>query len=71
MKKGMIRLRPTKGVDINKPFSGSIRGGGRGYADACALEPHSNEVFPCVKTIVGFSVICKIYESNGGRQGKD
>lgn len=52
-----LRLRIANNVDITKVFSASIRGGTRGYEDACAVESHSNEICPTIKTIEGFTVI--------------
>lgn len=56
-----LRIRLANDVDIGKPFSASIRGGIRGYADACAVESHSNDVFPTIKTVEGFTVIVLPY----------
>lgn len=52
-----LRLRIANNVDITKVFSASIRGGTMGYEDACAVESHSNEICPTIKTIEGFTVI--------------
>ena len=38
-------------------------GGGRGFSDAMALESHSNDIYPTVKT-VNFCVIVEVYEEN-------
>lgn len=35
----------------------AVRGGLRGYSDACAIETHSNTEFPTVKTMGGFMVV--------------
>lgn len=52
-----LRLRIANNVDIGRWFSASIRGGTRGYSDACAIETHSNTEFPTVKTMGGFMVV--------------
>lgn len=52
-----LRIRIANNVDVSKTFSASIRGGTRGYDDACAIESHSNDVSPTIKTIDGFTVI--------------
>ena len=44
--------------------SQQVFGGVRGYDDAMAIEAHSNDVFPCVKTLVGFSVIVEVDDSS-------
>lgn len=48
-----MRIRMTEGVDETRLFSASIRGGARGFADAVAIESHSNEVVPTIKAISG------------------
>ena len=57
-----LRLRIANDVDICRVFSASIRGGQRGYDDACAVETHSNDVSPTIKTVEGFTVIVEPYE---------
>ena len=47
---------------MGRTFSASVRGGKRGYADACAVETFSNDIAPCIKTIEGFTVIVEVYE---------
>ena len=59
-----LRLRIANNVDITKVFSASIRGGARGYKDACAVESHSNEICPTIKTIEGFTVIVEPQRNN-------
>lgn len=54
-----IRLRHSNNVDLTQTFSASIRGGGRGFDDAMALESHSNDIYPTVKT-VNFCVIVEV-----------
>lgn len=52
-----LRIRIANNVDVCRVFSASIRGGQRGYEDACAVESHSNDVSPTIKTVEGFTVI--------------
>ena len=55
-----LRLRIANDVNIGRTFSASIRGGSRGYEDACALETHSNDIAPTIKTVEGFTVIVEV-----------
>ena len=57
-----LKLRIANNVDVCRVFSASIRGGQRGYDDACAVETHSNDVSPTIKTVEGFTVIVEPYE---------
>lgn len=59
-----LRFRNANDVDMGKTFSASIRGGKRGYPDACAIETHSNDVSPTIKTLTGFTVIVEVNENN-------
>lgn len=59
-----LRLRISNNVDVSQIFSASIRGGVRGYEDACAVESHSNDVFPTIKCLGNFTVIVEPYEKN-------
>ena len=44
-------------------FSPQAYGGGlRGYEDACAVESHSNDISPTIKTVEGFTVIVEPYD---------
>ncbi len=61
-----LRIRIANNVDIGRVFSASIRGGQRGYEDACAVESHSNNVSPTIKTVEGFTVIVEPYEEDNG-----
>lgn len=63
----ILKLRIANRVDITRLFSASIRGGARGYKDALALETHSNDVAPTIKTVDGFTVIC-FYEDFGKKE---
>lgn len=56
-----LRFRIANNMDVTQPFSASIRGGSRGFVDACAVESHSNDVFPTIKTIECFTVIVLPY----------
>ena len=60
-----IRLRHANNVDLTQTFSASIRGGGgvRGFTDAMALETHSNDIYPTVKT-VNFCVIVEVSDES-------
>ena len=40
----------------------------RGYEDACAVESHSNDISPTIKTIAGFTVIVELDEEKDYRQ---
>lgn len=52
-----LRMRIANNVDVGSPFSANILGGARGYADACAVETHSNVTVPCIRTTEEFIVI--------------
>lgn len=52
-----LRLRIANNVDVTHPFSATIRGGVRGFVDACSVDSHSNDVFPTIKTFESFTVI--------------
>ena len=54
-------------VDISKMFSGTVRGGVRGFGDAQALEPYLNDIFPCVTTFGGAKlVVVEIWRRENG-----
>ena len=55
-----LKLRIANNVDTSRVFSASLRGGERGEGDCMALETHSNDVVPCVKTLMNFTVICEM-----------
>lgn len=57
-----IRIRHINDVDICRTWSGCIYGAERGYADATALETHSNTAFPTLRTMNSFVVICIVNE---------
>jgi hypothetical protein len=59
-----IRIRHTNGTDLTKTFSAHLCGGGRGYGDANALESYSNDLVPCIKTLIGFVLIVEVNESD-------
>ena len=59
-----MRFRISNDVDAGRTFSASIRGGCRGYDDAMAIEAHSNDVCPTVKTLTGFTVIVEVDNDN-------
>ena len=54
-----LKLRIANNVDTSRVFSASLRGGVRGEGDCMALETHSNDVVPCVKTLMNWIVICE------------
>lgn len=53
----MFRNSNSGKVDHSKMFSGTIRGGVRGFGDAQALEPYSNELFSCVTSFGGNKLV--------------
>ena len=55
-----LKLRIANNVDTSRVFSASLKGGERGEGDCMALETHSNDVVPCVKTLMNFTVICEM-----------
>lgn len=59
-----IRIRHTNGTDLSRMFSAKILGGGRGFADAVALETFSNDFSPTIKCVQGFTVIVEIDEED-------
>ena len=60
-----IRLRHCNGVDLTRTFSAHLCGGGRGFGnDTNALESYSNELAPCIKTLIGFTLIVEVYEED-------
>jgi len=59
-----IALRIANNVDTTKVFSANLRGGGRGIdEDTMALETHSNEIVPTLRTLTNWILICEPYES--------
>lgn len=66
-----LKLRIANNVDTSRVFSASLRGGERGEGDCMALETHSNDVVPCVKTLMNFTVICEMERNmNEGKKTK-
>lgn len=59
-----IRIRHTNGTDLSRMFSAKILGGGRGFADAVALETFSNNYTPTIKCVQNFTVIVEIDEED-------
>ena len=55
-----LKLRIANNVDTSRVFSASLKGGVRSEGDCMALETHSNDVVPCVKTLMSFTVICEL-----------
>ena len=64
-----LKLRIANNVDTSRVFSASLKGGERGEGDCMALETHSNDVVPCVKTLMNFTVICEM-ERNMNKKTK-
>lgn len=64
MKKIRIRHTNASNTDLGRTFSAHICGGGRGFENECALESYSNELFPTLKAVVGFTVIVEVYEKD-------
>ena len=62
-----IRIRHTNGTDLSRLFSAKILGGGRGFADAVALETFSNDFTPTIKCLQGFTLIVEVDESDNVR----
>ena len=59
-----IRIRHPNGTDLSRLFSAKILGGGRGFADAVALETFSNDFTPTIKCLQGFTLIVEIDEED-------
>lgn len=59
-----IKIRHVNNVDITKTFSAHLCGGSRGFDDANALESYSNDIAPCVKTIIGFVLLVEVYDED-------
>lgn len=59
-----LKLRIANNTNTSCLFSASLRGGVRGFADAVAVESHSNTVCPCIKTVSGFVVIVEPKNDN-------
>lgn len=58
-----IGFRHCNMVDMGKTFSASMRGGCRGLDDnTMAIDSFSNDIFPCVKTFMSFTVLVEVYE---------
>ena len=65
--KVVFRNSNSDKVDISKMFSGTVRGGVRGFGDAQALEPYSNDIFSCVTTFGGAKlVVVEIWRGQHG-----
>lgn len=62
MNKKPIRLRHVNSVNLTKTFSAHLCGGSRGFDDANALESYSNDITPCIKTLIGFLLIVEVEE---------
>ena len=51
-------------MSMQEELSLQVLGGCRGYEDAMAIEAHSNDVCPTVKTLTGFTVIVEVDNDN-------
>lgn len=64
-----IELRISNNVDTTKVFSANLRGGGRGIdEETMALESHSNEIAPTLRTLTNWILICEPYEQQKAEQ---
>lgn len=65
-----IGLRIANNVDTTKVFSANLlSAGGRGIdEETMALETHSNDVCPTIRTITNFVLICEPYEQQETEQ---
>ena len=70
MKKIKLRMRASHDVDISKPFFAKI-GGARGFDDACAIEPCSNELSPTLRCVNGFTTIVFPIDEQEDCESKD
>lgn len=59
-----IKIRHVNNVDITKTFSAHLCGGSRGFDDANALESYSNDITPCIKTMIGFILLVEVEDEN-------
>ena len=59
-----IKIRHVNGVDMTRTFSAHLCGGSRGYDDANALESYSNDITPCIKTLIGFVLLVEVKDEN-------
>jgi len=66
-----LRLRIANSVDTTKMFSAVVRGGVRGYGDSNALETHSNDVAPCIRTTEKFVLIVEPHEQQTGADDRE
>lgn len=59
-----IKIRHVNGVDMTRTFSAHLCGGSRGYDDANALESYSNDITPCIKTLIGFVLLVEVEDES-------
>lgn len=59
-----IKIRHVNGVDMIRTFSAHLCGGSRGYDDANALESYSNDITPCIKTLIGFVLLVEVEDES-------
>ena len=67
MKKKPIRIRHVNSVDLTKTFSAHLCGGSRGFDGANALESYSNDIAPCIKTLIGFVLVVEVEDEQDNR----
>lgn len=66
-----IGLRIANNVDTTKVFSAKLCGGGRGIDhETMALESHSNDVCPTIRTITNFVLICEPMKEETNKEPK-
>ena len=59
-----IKIRHVNGVDMTRTFSAHLCGGSRGFDDANALESYSNDITPCIKTLIGFVLLVEVEDES-------
>lgn len=64
------RLRICNKTDVTRLFSAHYVGGG-GFEDCPALEAYSNELAPCIKTIMGFTLIVEPITDENGQKASE
>lgn len=66
-----IELRIANNVDTTKVFSANLRGGSRGIDDdTMALETHSNDVVPTLRTLTNWILICEPMNKETNKEQK-
>ena len=65
-----LKLKIANNVDTSRIFSASLRGGVRCVGGCMICETHSNDVVPCIKTLINFTVICEMKENTMNEEKK-